>query len=113
MVVKSKTSLMKAMLCARGGEITNESEYDKSAPTASRVSLEMTFLISIIMNWEVGIVDVSQAFLQASLIDPPRRTIVLPPWSIPPPWMGEADTTLERYRYSEFGFLTLGPHIWH
>ena len=69
----------------------------------------MTALIAAIMKWKMGIIDVSQALLQASLMEPSQRIVVLEPWFIPLPWPGSVDMSLDKGRIAQYGFLTLRP----
>ena len=110
LVVKQKnTKVMKARLCVRGGEIHGMSEFDTSAPTATRLSSKVVMFVSTVMKWSLGVVDISQAFLQADLITPAQRIIVHPPWFVPMPWQGRVDVQLPRNSKPVWGFLTMRP----
>ena len=101
---------MKARLCVRGGEIRGFSEFDTSAPTAARISPKAAMFVSRAMRWKIGVVDISQAFLQADLIAPSQRVVVIAPWFIPTPWKHRVGTTLDRMARPEWGWLTMRPH---
>ena len=81
--------LFKARICLRGDMIHHLGEFSTSAPTAARVSPRLLTTISRIYDWEVSLVDISQAFLQSDLLIPSQRVLLVPPPYIPCPWKGD------------------------
>ena len=61
------------------------------------------------MNWPLGILDVSQSFLQSDLITPRQRSIILAPWFIPLPWQGQVNVSMDRKTVSAWGKLAIKP----
>ena len=102
-VRRENLAIFKARLCIRGDEIHHIGEFDTSAPTAARISPRILIMISRIFQRNVGILDVSQAFLQADLISPKDRVRLIPPYYVNIPWKGSVNLSAERYCKPKWG----------
>ena len=89
MVVKRKSSaIYKARMCIRGDLWKPDVPLDFSAPAVLRCSPKLLLSISLSYGFTVGIVDISSAFIQASLVSEKDRFISIPPWYVKMPWSG-------------------------
>ena len=110
MVVKRKSTLkFKARLCARGDMLSSDAPLIYSSPTVSRVSPRMILSIAITLSLDIGIVDITSAFIQSNMVEKSSRLIIIPPYYVPLPWTNKIDASLPRVRTSSLAFLTIRP----
>ena len=69
-----KKMIIKARLCARGDEESNQVRTD--SPTAMKISLRIIFMVSASKGWRMEACDSKSAFLQGSPLD---RTVYMTP----------------------------------
>ena len=110
MAVKRKsTSLYKARLCARGDLLRPEVPMDYASPTVSRFAPEILLRIGVQMQWKCGLVDISSAFTQSSLLPSAERVIILPPPYVQLPFQNRIGPKYVAPHPPRLGLLTLRP----
>ena len=112
LVVKRKGSdSYKGRLCVRGDTVPLQNTAFVSSPTAHRCAVKIICAVASQLQWVIHAVDVSQAFLQSSNLNPRDRVIVIPPNMIQLPWQGKLPpmhTDLSHVTHRR-GFLLLRP----
>ena len=78
-----------------------------SSPTANRGSFKTVISLMIMMKFKIGMVDISQAFLQSSEMEPTKRLLLIPPDSVTLPWTGKM-TTVDKNN-KDYAFLMRKP----
>ena len=90
LVVKRKgVNHYKGRLCVRGDTVPLNTTAFISSPTVHRCGIKVICALAAQLKWTIHAVDISQAFLQASNLNPKDRVIVLPPNMIQLPWKGK------------------------
>ena len=69
----------KGRLCARWDTVPLQTTAFALSPTAHRCDVKLICSISSQLEWAIRAVDISQAFLQSSNLNPEDRVIVIPP----------------------------------
>ena len=90
LVIKRKgANHYKGRLCVRGDTVSLNTTAFISSPTVHRCGVKVICALAAQLNWTIHAVDISQAFLQSSNLNPKDRVIVLPPAMIQLPWKGK------------------------
>ena len=79
----------KGRLCVRGDTVPLQTTALVSSPTVHRCAVKLVCAIASQMSWAIHAIDVSQAFLQSSNLNPKDRVVVIPPNMIHFPWNGK------------------------
>ena len=86
-VVKRKScGNMKARIVIRGDQVPLCSQAFLSAPTAAQPMLNIILSVAITYDFKVGMVDISQAFIQSEIVHPDERIVIMLPKWIPMPY---------------------------
>ena len=112
LVVKRKgIDSYKGRLCVRGDTVPLQTTAFVSSPTVHRCAVKLICAIASQLEWAIHAVDISQAFLQSSNLNPKDRVIVIPPNMIHLPWSGRLhpmNHDISRVTHNR-GFLLLRP----
>ena len=112
LVVKRKgIDSYKGRLCVRGDTVPLQTTAFVSSPTAHRCAVKLICALASQLSWVIHAIDVSQAFLQSSNLNPKDRVVVIPPNMIHLPWNGKLPPmhTDIGQRQNNRGFLLLRP----
>ena len=110
MAVKMKTPVrFKATLCARGDMIKCSATADASSPTAARCTQRLALSLSLTMWLELGIVDISCAFAQSYLVRPSQLCVLMLPWYLESPWVGQLTLAKSKHCTTPLGAIIAHP----
>ena len=113
LVVKRKgVNQYKGRLCVRGDTVPLNTTAFISSPTVHRSGVKLICALAAQLHWVIHAIDISQAFLQSSNLNPKDRVIVLPPNMIQLPWKGKlppCNVDVNQLPRHTRGFLLIRP----